>query len=100
MKHLQRDLDLLQQRLLELAAMVERAVTSATGALLRRDRVLARSVVDGEPAIDLLEVQIEEECLKVLALHRPVAAQLRFVITALKVDNDLERMGDAAESIA
>lgn len=100
MKHLHRDLDLLQKRLMELASLVEVAIDGATAALLARDALAAREVVAGEPAIDLLEVQIEEECLKVLALHQPVAGQLRLVITTLKVDNDLERMGDAAESIA
>lgn len=100
MKHLHRDLDSLQRRILELASLVEHAISQATAALLARDVAAARRVVEGERTIDLLEVQIEEECLKVLALHQPVAGQLRFVITTLKVDNDLERMGDAAESIA
>ncbi|MGE3174107.1 MAG: phosphate signaling complex protein PhoU [Planctomycetota bacterium] len=100
MKHLHRDLESLQRRLLDLAGRVEVAIRDATLALLRNDTELARSVVAGERAIDLMEVEVEEECLKILALHQPVAGQLRLVITALKVDNDLERMGDAAESIA
>lgn len=100
MKHLHRDLDLLQQRLLDLGNRVELAVRDATGALFERDAERARKVVAGERDIDRLEVRLEEECLKILALHQPVAGDLRFVITALKVDCDLERMGDAAESIA
>ncbi|MEO6593882.1 MAG: phosphate signaling complex protein PhoU [Planctomycetota bacterium] len=100
MKHLHRDLDILRERLLDLGGRVELAVRDATGALFERDEARARKVVADECDIDLLEVRIEEECLKILALHQPVASDLRFVITALKVDNDLERMGDAAESIA
>ena len=100
MKHLHRDLDLLQKRLLDLGARVEVAIRDATGALFERDPERARKVVVGERDIDRLEVRLEEECLKILALHQPVAGDLRFVITALKVDSDMERMGDAAESIA
>ncbi|HEX5052373.1 MAG TPA: phosphate signaling complex protein PhoU [Planctomycetota bacterium] len=100
MKHLHRDLDLLRKRLLDLGGRVELAVRHATVALFDRDAERARKVLEGEPDIDVLEVRIEEECLKTLALHQPVAGDLRFVITVLKVDNDLERMGDSAESIA
>jgi len=100
MKHLQRDFAMLRRRLLELGSRVERALTDATTALFERDAERARRVMHGERDIDDLEVRLEEECLKILALHQPVAGDLRFVITALKVDNDLERMGDAAESIA
>ena len=98
--HLHRDLERLRQQLLAIGKAVEHAIDSATKALQQRDEPLAASVVAGERLIDRDEVQLEEECLKVLALHSPVAADLRFVITMLKVDNDLERMGDAAESIA
>lgn len=98
--HLHRDLERLRQQLLAIGRRVEHAIAAATGALLQRDAGLATAVVDGEIEIDNAEVRLEEECLKLLALHSPVAGDLRFVITALKVDNDLERMGDAAESIA
>jgi phosphate transport system protein len=99
-RHLHRDLEELKNKLLELGAMVERSIQSATQAFLTRDTALARRVIDGDREVDHAEVRIEEECLKILALHQPVAGDLRFVVTALKVDNDLERMGDAAESIA
>lgn len=100
MKHLHRDLDHLHKSLLGLGGRVEVAIQDATAALFSRDVELARRVCDREREIDLLEVEIEEECLKMLALHQPVASDLRFIVAALKVDNDLERMGDAAESIA
>jgi phosphate transport system protein len=99
-RHLHRDLDQLRQRLLDLGDVVENAIHTATAALFERDAARARAVVAGEREVDSAEVRIEEECLKVLALHQPVAADLRFVIAVLKVDNDLERMGDAAESIS
>jgi len=99
-KHLRRDLAMLQRRLLELGNRVEQAIADAVEALIERDEVRARRVLVHEEAIDSLEVHLEEECLKTLALHQPVAGDLRFVITVLKVDNDLERMGDAATSIA
>jgi phosphate transport system protein len=100
MQHLSRDLDLLKRRLLTLGERVLDAVRDATAALVESNETLARQVIEGEHIVDELEVEVEEECLKLLALHQPVAGNLRLVVTALKVDNDLERMGDAAESIA
>jgi phosphate transport system protein len=99
-RHLHRDLEALKKNLLDLGAMVEQSIQNATTAFLKRDTALARRVIEGDREVDHAEVRIEEECLKILALHQPVAGDLRFVVTALKVDNDLERMGDAAESIA
>ena len=98
--HLYRDLEALRQHLLRLGAMVERMIEEATAAFLQRDVDLARRVVSGDREVDQAEVRLEEECLKVLALHQPVAGDLRFVVTVLKVNNDLERMADAATSIA
>lgn len=99
-KHLHRDLDRLKKRLLALGGMVETAIHEATSALLERRPERAKGVPDGDNEIDLEEVAIEEECLKILALHQPVAGDLRFVVAALKVNNDLERMGDTAANIA
>jgi phosphate transport system protein len=98
--HLYRDLQALRRRLLQLGALVEQSVDEATAAFLRRDPERAQQVVRGDREVDIAEVHIEEDCLKVLALHQPVAGDLRFVVTVLKVNTDLERMGDAAESIA
>lgn len=98
--HLQRDMDRLKREILTVGAMVEQAFDKAVTALTDREPDLAREVVDGDGSIDDREVHIEEECLKILALHRPVATDLRFVVTILKVNNDLERMGDLAVNIA
>ena len=80
--------------------MVEEAISLAITALHNGNRALADQVINGDQAIDRREVQIEEECLKILALYQPVASDLRFVVSVLKMNNDLERMGDYAMNIA
>ncbi|MGH2571307.1 MAG: phosphate signaling complex protein PhoU [bacterium] len=99
-KHLHRDLDLLKKEILEMGSLVEKATRKSIEALEQRDAELAREVIEGDDLLDAKEVEVEEECLKVLALHQPVAADLRFIVTVLKVNNDLERMGDLAKNIA
>jgi phosphate transport system protein len=99
-KHLLRDLEHLKKQILLIGSMVEDAILKATSALLERKAALAEEVARGDDAIDVREVAVEEECLKILALHQPVAIDLRFLVTALKVNNDLERMGDLAGNIA
>src|SRR5262245_51497882 len=98
-KHLERDLDRLQSDLLALAASVEEAIHKAIQALQKREVGPAQQVIAGDPQIDQEENQIEEECLKILALHQPVAIDLRRIAAALKINTDLERMGDLAEDI-
>jgi phosphate transport system protein len=99
-KHLQRDLENLQRDLLDLAASVEEAIHTAAQALQNRNVELAQDVIDGDTQIDQEENHIEEECLKMLALHQPVAVDLRRIAAALKINNELERMADLAEDIA
>jgi len=99
-KHLQRDLENLQRDLLALAASVEEAIHTAARALQIRDAELAQHVIDGDTQIDQEENHVEEECLKMLALHQPVAVDLRRIAAALKINNELERMADLAEDIA
>ena len=98
--HLQRDLERLKKQILSVGALVEEAASNAMEALVYRRVELAEAVLTGDGEIDKREVELEENCLKVLALHQPVAADLRFIIAALKVNNDLERMGDLAVNIA
>jgi phosphate transport system protein len=98
--HLQRDLEALKKELLQLGNLVESAINSAIMALHNRETTLADRVLKIELEINEKEVLIEEECLKMLALHQPVAVDLRFIVAVLKVDNDLERMGDFAKNIA
>jgi|SRR5579862_7920400 len=99
-KHLERDLDNLQRDLLSLASSVEEAIYKATHALQERELDLAQEVIEGDKAIDAEENHIEEECLKMLALHQPVAIDLRRIVSALKINTELERMADLAEDIA
>jgi phosphate transport system protein len=99
-KHLQRDLDDLQRDLLALAASVEEAIHEAIRSLQDRDAEMARRVIEGDNQIDQEENHVEEECLKILALHQPVAVDLRRIASAMKINNELERMGDLAEDIA
>ena len=97
---LQREIDRLKKMISSLGAHVEESVERAVRAVHERDGELAQAVIDSDPEIDLMEVTIEEECLKVLALHQPVAHDLRFIIAVLKVNSDLERIGDLAAGIA
>jgi phosphate transport system protein len=80
--------------------VVEESVEKAVRSINIRDVNLAREVIENDHSIDLLEVEVEEECLKILALHQPVAVDLRFVVAVLKINNDLERIGDLAVNIA
>jgi phosphate transport system protein len=99
-KHLERDLNNLQRAILTMAGAVEEAIHKAIRSLQDRDPDLAHDVIDGDSTIDEEENRIEEECLKILALHQPVAVDLRRTAAALLINVDLERMADLAEDIA
>jgi len=98
--HLRRELESLKRQTLSLSALVEENVRSAVLSLDRRDERLAQAVIEADLEVDQAEVDLEEECLKILALHQPVAIDLRFIVAALKINNDLERIGDLAVNIA
>jgi len=97
---LKKEIDRLKQEILKLGAEVEASVRMAVKSLMERDSDLARKVIARDSEIDSLEVEIEEECLKTLALHQPVAIDLRFIVAVLKINSDLERIGDLAVNIA
>jgi len=99
-KHLQREIENLKKKLLALGARVETSVREATLSIEKRDEQLAQKLIDDDIIIDNIEVEIEEDCLKILALHQPVAIDLRFIVAVLKINNDLERIGDLAVNIA
>jgi len=99
-KHIERQIENLKERILRLGTLVEEAISKSITALINRDTSLAQRVIANDSEIDAMEVEVEEECLKMLALYQPVAADLRFVVAALKINNDLERMGDLARNIA
>ena len=98
--HLQREVERLKNKIMALAAVVEKTVQEAVKSVGSRDAELARKIIDGDTAIDRTEVDIEEDCLKLLALYQPVATDLRFIIAAMKINNDIERVGDLAVNIA
>jgi phosphate transport system protein len=99
-EHLQREIREMKKAILEIGAVVEESLHKAVKALQERDEKLAKSVIDNDVEIDHMEVDMEEECLKVLALHQPVASDLRLIVSILKINNDLERIGDLAVNIA
>ncbi len=97
---LNKHIEKLKRMILAQGALVEKAMQSAIKALEERDADLADQVVNQDMQIDLTEIEVEEECLATLALHQPVAHDLRFIVSVLKINNDLERIGDLAASIA
>ena len=99
-KHLEKDVNQVRNRILDLGEMVAESIETASAMIQNYDLVLVNQVYEVEHLIDKIEVEIEEECLKVLALHQPVSENLRFLIVVLKVNNDLERMGDQLKNIA
>jgi phosphate transport system protein len=99
-QHLQIEIEKLKKKILALSTMVEECVQKAVKSIERRNSILALSVIENDLKIDLTEVDVEEECLKILALYQPVAIDLRFIVAVLKINNDLERIGDLAVNIA
>jgi len=99
-RHLQHELEQLNRDLLYIASLVKENVRKSMIAFYERRTELAHEVIAGDEKIDQKEVQVEEECLKLLALHQPVAQDLRFIAVVMKINNDLERMGDSAVGIA
>jgi len=97
---LKQELERLEKHLLTLTAVVEENVQQAVRALATRDVALAQAVVAGDEQVNRMEVDLEEECLKVLALHQPVAHDLRLIVAVMKINNDLERIADNAVSIS
>ncbi len=98
--HFQREVEKLKKMILNEAASVEDGLKKAIKALQDRDETLAQEVKDSDDVIDQMEIDVEEEGLKILALHQPVAIDLRFIISVIKINNDLERIGDLTANIA
>lgn len=97
---LNRQIEKIKRMVLAQGALVEKALQGAIKALVERDGALADQVINQDLQIDLTEIEIEEECLSTLALHQPVAHDLRFMVAVLKINNDLERIGDLASDLA
>jgi phosphate transport system protein len=98
--HFQKELEELKENLLTMAAIVEEAIRNSVQSLVKRDSDLARKAFDVEDQINKMENAIDEMCLKLLALRQPMAADLRFITSAMKITTDLERMGDQAVNIS
>ena len=98
--HFQKELQQLKEDLLKMAALVEEAINTAVQSLVKRDSDLAKKTFEGEDKINDMELVIDDSCLKLLALRHPMATDLRFITSAMKIITDLERMGDQAVNIA
>ncbi|MBE0582184.1 MAG: phosphate transport system regulatory protein PhoU, partial [Desulfofustis sp.] len=94
------ELEKLNKKLLNLTALVEDRVQRAAAVIETHDQEQLQSIILSDYEIDEAEIDIEEDCLKILALHQPVASDLRFLITVIKVNNELERIADIAVNIA
>jgi phosphate transport system protein len=99
-RHFQEELDILKTRLLEMGGLAEARVRSAVQGLAERDFAQIEHVLHGDEPVNVLHIEIDDRCLKLLALHQPVAADLRAVMAAVKINTDLERVGDLAVNIA
>jgi phosphate transport system protein len=99
-KHFRKELESIKKRILTLGALVEDRVHLAVQSVDQIDAEIAGRIIKTDYEVDAMEVEVEEECLKVLALHQPVAVDLRFIIAVIKINNDLERIGDQAVNIA
>ncbi len=94
------ELQKVKDSLIYMAALVEQAIAKDIDALLRKDSLLAEKVMAEDDQIDALDVEIEEKCIRLLALRQPAAKDLRFITTAIKINGHLERIGDMASNIA
>ncbi len=99
-RHFEVKLDELKRQLLHMSGLSERIIRKALEALVRRDAALAEQVFGDDHEIDRIEIEVEERCIELLALQQPLARDLRFITSALKISNDLERVGDHAVNIA
>ena len=100
MTHLQREIERLKRKILALGALVEENLRLAVQAIETRDAAKARKVIAADMEVDEVEVEVEEECLKLLALYQPVAKDLRFIVAVVKINSELERIGDLAANVA
>ena len=98
-RHFDEELAELKDKILRMGAMVEEQVQQAMKALIDRDEMLARQVIENDRRVNTIDVEVDESCLRLLALYQPAARDLRFITTAMKISTELERMSDLAENI-
>ncbi len=94
------ELTKLNKKLLKLSTLVEERVRKAAGVIVSKDQEVIQSIIVSDYEVDEMEIDIEEDCLKILALHQPVARDLRFLVAVIKINNEMERIGDIAVNIA
>ncbi len=99
-RHFHEELEALKQTLLSMGGLVEDQIHRVMRALIERDDALAQEVIDRDRRVNALDVEVDEKCVELLALHQPAAGDLRFITTAMKIVTDLERIGDQAVNIA
>src|SRR5262249_23470582 len=98
-RHFDEELSDLKSKLLRMSGVAEAQIDKALTALVTRDTALAREVIERDHQVNTLDVEIDEECIRLLALHQPAARDLRLVTTAMKISTELERISDLAENI-
>jgi phosphate transport system protein len=99
-RHFQEELEQLKQRLLEMGGLAEDRVRTAVQSLISRDMTMVETVLSGDDPINRLHIEIDSRCFTMLALHQPMAVDLRAIVSAVKINTDLERVGDLAINIA
>ena len=98
-RHFDEELKDLKEKILRMGGLVEEQIRGAIRALAERDSALARQIIDNDLSVNAMDVEVDEDCLRLLALHQPAARDLRFVTTTMKISTELERMSDLAENI-
>ncbi|HUK56866.1 MAG TPA: phosphate signaling complex protein PhoU [Nitrospiria bacterium] len=99
-RHFDEELATLKDKILRMGAMVEEQIANSIKALVERNSDLARHVIENDHRVNAMDVEIDEDCLRLIALHQPMAGDLRFLTTAMKISTELERMSDLAENIS
>ena len=99
-RHFDEELKALKEKILRMGALVEDQIRNSIKSLVERDSDLARQVIANDHRVNAIDVEVDEDCLRLIALHQPMAKDLRFITTAMKISTELERMSDLAENIA
>lgn len=98
-RHFEEELTRLKERILKMGALVESQIAASIKALVERDTALAKQTIQNDHLVNAMDVEIDEDCIRLLALYQPAARDLRFITTAMKITTDLERMSDLSEDI-
>lgn len=99
-RHFDEELKQLKEKLLKMSGLTEKAINRSVEALMDRDQDMAQAIIPEDNTINMLEIEIDDLCLRFLALHQPQAGDLRFITAIMRINNELERMGDLAVNIA